>query len=83
MHVSPAKLYRDLNAAIGRQVRHYQCKLVSEIFELDQPFTTDELCRMLATKPFPVSRATIFRTLKNLVAVGMAQRQDDVYTLRF
>ncbi len=64
--MSPQQRFCEYLIARGQRITEQSLAVVSEICTLNQSFTFEDLFAALKAKEFPVSRATVLRTLNKL-----------------
>jgi len=74
--VSPVEKFREYLATRGKRLTHERAIIVDEVFASHEHFEADELVARLATgkNGRRVSRATVYRTLNQLVEAGLLRK---------
>jgi Fur family ferric uptake transcriptional regulator len=74
--VSPADKFREYLATCGKRLTRERETIVEEVFASHEHFDADQLVSRLAnrTDGTRVSRATVYRTLDDMVAAGLLRK---------
>jgi Fe2+ or Zn2+ uptake regulation protein len=80
----PCSAFRRHLKRVGLKYTTERADLLDAVVAFDGLFDADELAKALARRPTPVSKATIYRTLKLLVEAGiLAERPDARHSVRY
>jgi Fur family transcriptional regulator, ferric uptake regulator len=74
--VSPVEKFREYLATVGKRLTREREAIVEEVFGSHEHFDTDQLVGRLGTRTDGkrVSRATVYRTLDDMVAAGLLRK---------
>lgn len=74
--VSPVEKFREYLATVGKRLTRERETIVEEVFGSHEHFDTDQLVSRLGTRTDGkrVSRATVYRTLDDMVVAGLLRK---------
>ena len=69
-------IFKEISKRQSKKITKQRSIIVKKIFSLHKHFTADELFKMLKRENTEISRATIYRTLKVLVDMGLVEERE-------